>query len=294
MPTFSLGAALIFAATLCLLVIRLLFQKWQAWRLEEWVHEQLQVAEFRYAGNIGLEERLRLRATENRRLREAFGINNSLTTTSSSEHWAFLRKASWLLKRPDRNWEELYRIAEDFLGDEVNASVKEMEYGLRLAESVRCMVLAVVLFDSFGVEPSSIPRAHLVTITREINEQWLRSKRDPSGVAPSSLLYSTIESLNIVSPFPNTKSVVLSGPEVLSIIMPQYETLWRVVLLTFVTAYHHQPDAYPDAVQRTADVPACLGHPAREKEALKLAKVPSPSSSLRKLLPLPPPQFPLL
>ncbi|KAL2160138.1 hypothetical protein VTH06DRAFT_1793 [Thermothelomyces fergusii] len=134
------------------------------------------------------------------------------------------------------------------------------------------MVLAVVLFDSFGIEPASIPRADLVTITKEINEQWLRSKRNPDGVAPSSLLDSTIESLRIISRFPNSKPVELSASEVLSLIMPQYETLWRVVLLTFVTAYHHQPDAYPDAVQRTVDVPACLGHPVWEKEALKLAK----------------------
>ncbi|KAL2175402.1 uncharacterized protein P884DRAFT_206353 [Thermothelomyces heterothallicus CBS 202.75] len=263
---------LILAGPLCLFIIPLLFQKWRAWRLDEWVHKQLHVADFRYAGNISLEERLRLRAIENRRLRAAFGIDNSLTTTSPSDHWAFLRRVSWLLKREDRSWEQLYRTAEDFLGAEIKAAVKEGRYGLRLAESVRCMVLAVVLFDSFGIEPASIPRAHLVTITREINEQWLRSKRDPVGVAPSLLLYSTIESLNVMSPFPNTESVVLSAPEVLNLLMPQYETLWRVVLLTFVTAYHHQPDAYPDAVQRTADVPACLGHPAREKEALKLAK----------------------
>ncbi|AEO61533.1 hypothetical protein MYCTH_2070700 [Thermothelomyces thermophilus ATCC 42464] len=263
---------LILAGPLCLFIIPLLFQKWRAWRLDEWVHEQLRVADFRYAGNIRLEERLRLRATENRRLRAAFGIDNSLTTTSPSDHRAFLKRASWLLKRGDRSWEQLYRTAEDFLGAEVRAAVKEGRYGLHLAESVRCMVLAVVLFDNFGIEPASIPRAHLVTITREINEQWLRSKRDPVGVAPSSLLYSTIESLNVMSPFANTESVVLSAPEVLSLLMPQYETLWRVVLLTFVTAYHHQPDAYPDAVQRTADVPACLGHPAKEKEALKLAK----------------------
>ncbi|KAL2146113.1 hypothetical protein VTI28DRAFT_5206 [Corynascus sepedonium] len=161
-------------------------------------------------------------------------------------------------------------MAETFIEFEVDTALTRGR--LCLAESVRCMVFAVVLFDSFQIDSMSIPRPHLVTITKEINEQWLRSKRTPFDVAPSPLLNSTIASLNITSPFPDAESAVLSPSEVLSILMPQYETLWRVVLLTFVTAYHHQPDAYPDAVQRTFDVPACLGDPANEKEALKMAK----------------------
>jgi hypothetical protein len=136
------------------------------------------------------------------------------------------------------------------------------------------MALAVVLFDSFGTDPSTIPRSALATITEEINNQWLLSKCHPDDLAPSALLNWTIASLNIKSP---SDDRTMTPTEVLSLLMPQYETLWRVVLLTFATAYHHQPAAHPDAVQRTADVPSSLGDPAREKEALKLAKVSPPS-----------------
>ncbi|KAK4033918.1 hypothetical protein C8A01DRAFT_39614 [Parachaetomium inaequale] len=276
------------AGSVCLLPLLLfLFWEWRAWRvqgtrqragcadgagLQEWVREQRNVAGFRFAGRLGLLERLRLRATENGRLRAAFKIDNSLTTASLSVHKDFLQKASWLLRRENRSWDELYSMAQAFLKAEVETAVKKGQHNLRLAESVRCMVLAVVLFDSFGVNPASIPRADLVTITNEINKQWLRSKRQPTDATSSQLLNSAIASLNITSPFPGADHAVLSPAEILGLLMPQYETLWRVVLLTFLTAYHHQPDAHPDAAQRAADVPACLGDPNREKEALKLAK----------------------
>jgi hypothetical protein len=248
------------------------------------VRQQLDVANFHYAPDIqdDLQERLRLRATENRRLKVAFGIDNSLTTTSIAVHKAFLKTASGVLNKKGRNWEELYGIAKTFLEAEVEELEAAGKRSLRLAESVRCMVLAVVLFDSFGIDATTIPRSDLAIITAEINKQWLRSKSHPTDVTPSELLNSTIASLNITSRAQGTEQTALSPAEVLGLLMPQYETLWRVVLLTFVTAYHHQPAAYPDTAQRTATVPGCLGNPTREKEALKLAKVrclPDPTTT---------------
>lgn len=245
--------------------------------IQQWIDAQIRVATFSYAGEPGIAERLQLRASENRRLTAAFGIDNSLTTGKLSVHKAFIKRVSQLLTDNRRSWEKLYRVALSFLEAEIWNSMQTGRNSLPLAECVRCMVLTVVLFDSFGVDPASIPRADLVIITDEINKQWLQSKCDPN-VAPSRLLNRTIDSLNLKSPSqPADKAGPTMTPEdVLSLIMPQYETLWRVVLLTFVTAYHHQPGAYPDAAHRTRDVPACLGDRAREEEALKLAKVCHP------------------
>jgi hypothetical protein len=250
--------------------------------VEQWIKDQLSIANFNYAGDTTIQQRLRLRARENRRLTAAFGITNSLTTESPDEHRAFLTTATRLVKNKGRNWETLYGVAERFLLTEFETAAPshERQGSLFLAQSVRCMVLAVVLFDNFGIDPATIPRDALVTITEEINTQWLASKCAPDVVLPSGLLNATIDSLRLTSPFHPPDHPPLTAVEVLSLLMPQYETLWRVVLLTFVTAYHHQPDARQDAEQRTAGVPSCLGHPTREKEALKLAKVCFPSSIL--------------
>ncbi|KAK3304181.1 uncharacterized protein B0T15DRAFT_400694 [Chaetomium strumarium] len=251
--------------------------------VEQWTKEQRNIASFGYAGETTPQQRLRLRARENRRLRAAFGITNSLTTESLHEHKAFLTTATRLVNNKSRNWETLYGVAERFLQAELRTATtasadKNGQRSLRLAESVRCMVLAVVLFDNFGIDPATIPRDALVTITEEINTQWLRSKCAPDVVLRSGLLNATIDSLHLTSPSPPPFHPPPEHPtatEVLSLLMPQYETLWRVVLLTFATAYHHQPGARQDAEQRTAAVPSCLGgggDRTREKEALKLAK----------------------
>lgn len=259
------------------LILLVLLCKWRtSTALDQWLHGQLDVASFRFAGVSEPQQRLELRATANSRLKAAFGIDNSLTTSDPSAHAAFLRIAKRVLNKKDRNWEVLYQVAETFLQTEIqNAIAKRGEPTLPLAECVRCMCLATVMFDNFGTDPASIPREHLVTITDEINNQWLLSKRDPN-VARSARLEEALGSLNLPSPDGSGR---MSPAEVLSLLMPQYETLWRVVLLTFVTAYHQQPDAHADVVRRTADVPSCLGDPAREKEALKLAmaSIPTPS-----------------
>ncbi len=252
------------------------FRKWRAWQVQQWVHEQIRVASFSYAGKLKTEERLSLRASQNRRLVHGFGIDNSLTTESKSDHQAFLQATNQLLGRMNRSWEELFTFAENFRERELEIALQNNQPSLQLAESVRCMVLAVVLFDSFGIDPAATPRSALVTITEEINTQWMLSKCQPESVTQSDLLNSTIDSLSITS----RDGDPLTPTQVLGLLMPQYETLWRVVLLTFVTAYHHQPAAYPDTIHRTASVPSCLGNSSwEEKEALKLAKV-STSPSL--------------
>ncbi|KAK4095850.1 hypothetical protein N658DRAFT_481619 [Parathielavia hyrcaniae] len=265
-----LTTTLVSAAALCVVLQVTLFfrRQWRARRIREWVQAQRRIASFQYADSPEIDERLRLRAVENRRLKAAFGIDNSLTTSSPSTHKRFLQTSNGLLSGKGRSWEQLYRRAETFLKQETQDRAR-----LPLAQTVRCMVLAVVLSDSFGVDPASIPRRDLVTVTEEINKQWMLSKCDPDGLAPSALLNATIASISRhMAPQVVARHGEGAPEEVLGLLMPQYETLWRVVLLTFATAYHHQPAAHPDAVQRTADVPACLGDPAREKEALKLAK----------------------
>lgn len=266
--------ALLLTTATAALVILLLWGRWLEWEAEQWVAEQKAVASFVFTQTTITEERLALRAEANAALKAAFGIDNSLTTDCPLAHKAFLKKSTQILKQ-SRNWVKLYSIAESFLEAEVQAALCHTQHTLPLAESVRCMCLLVVLFDNFGIDPASISREKLVIITHEINRQWLRSKCDPN-VSRSALLDKTIDSLGLGTPpcllAAGEPAALMTSAEVLSLLMPQYETLWRVVLLTFVTAYHYQLGARVDTKQRTADVPGCLGDPARENEALTVAK----------------------
>ncbi|KAK4456679.1 hypothetical protein QBC42DRAFT_190417 [Cladorrhinum samala] len=279
-------------------VLRGLNNTEESHNVQQWLHQQRSVINFEFAGPAATkQDHLFLRASANWRVREAFGIENSLTATLALDtHKSFLSIASQHVNKRTRDWTRLYQVAKTFIQAEIAAA--RLTSGRRstttpLAECVQCACLTVVLFDNFAVtDPRALPRQALVTIASEINKQWLKSKAKSEPDLPdtqvptrSALLSETISSLNLMIPRADESynahddaaggeglglGLGLRPEEILGLIMPQYETLWRVVLLAFVTAYHRQPD--PSLVKRVEKVPECLGNPAEEREGLKVAK----------------------
>ncbi|KAJ4399736.1 hypothetical protein N0V85_005926 [Neurospora sp. IMI 360204] len=229
------------------------------------------IIDFSYAGpKLELEDRLRLRALANSRLVAAFGINTSLTSSSVSVHKKFRKLASASINKSTADWQKLYEVSMDFLQQEKTGDGRA---SVRLAGCVRCLCFVVVLVSQFGADDKKVDRSLVKRITNEINAQWLKSKEDGGAVKTSDNLNYDLGML-----FGNLKTSVvgendtgkdIDPSEALGLIMPQYETLWRVVLLTYVTAYHRQFDWR--ILERERDVPSCLGNAATEKEALKLA-----------------------
>ncbi|KAK0704904.1 hypothetical protein B0H67DRAFT_613434 [Lasiosphaeris hirsuta] len=239
--------------------------------LEVWLQQQRAIIDFSFAGHSSStkEGKLLYRAQANHRLVSAFGIDNSLTTYSTDVHEKFVKLSSKLINNSSRRWPELYLVAEGFLERNVENAAAERGQ-IRLADCVRCLCLIVVLVDAYNINLEGISPDVFLTITREINRQWLESKCD-TDAPKSDLLASSLRGLHLKKKLGAGVDISEDTPEeALGFIMPQYETLWRVVLLTFVTAYHRQ--ARTEDVRRGESVPGCLGNPVKEKEALKLAK----------------------
>lgn len=232
------------------------------------------IIDFSYAGpKLELEDRLRLRALANSRLVAAFGINTSLTSSSVTVHKEFRKLASASISKSNADWQKLYGVSMDFLQHE---KARDGRTSVRLAGCVRCLCFVVVLVSQFGADDKKVDRSLVKRITDEINAQWLKSKEDGEAVKTCDNLNYDLGML-----FGNLKTSVvgendtgkdIDPSEALGLIMPQYETLWRVVLLTYVTAYHRQFDRW-SLEKRVKDIPYCLGNAATEKEALKLAMV---------------------
>ncbi|KAK1777889.1 hypothetical protein QBC45DRAFT_443131 [Copromyces sp. CBS 386.78] len=225
------------------------------------------IIDFSYAGpKLELENRLRLRALANSRLVVAFGIDTSLTSSSVSVHKEFRKLANASISKSNADWQKLYEVAMNFLQRE-----KIGRNTVHLAECVRCLCFVVVLVSQFEADLTKLDGSIVKQVTDEINTQWLKSKVNDGTLKRSEKLKQYLYTL-FEDP---EKSVVtgaaISSTQALGLIMPQYETLWRVVLLTYVTAYHRQSDRR-SLKKRVRDVPACLGNAAIEKEALKLAK----------------------
>ncbi|KAK0741791.1 hypothetical protein B0T21DRAFT_408650 [Apiosordaria backusii] len=234
--------------------------------IEVWLRNQKSIINFSFADASKPHDTLPIRAEANENIAIAFGLINSLTTTSPSIHKSFLKTASSIINRPDRDWTALFETATSTLKTELNHVPGQ---SLPLAEVTRITCLTVVLVDNFNI-PSPISRQSLVIITEEINNQWLKAKSSTphSRPAASSLLNGHLSSLNLTL---RSSTHVLPPEEILSIIIPQYETLWRVVLVTYLLAFHLYPS--PTLPARISSVPGCLGSNSdAEKEALKLAK----------------------
>ncbi|KAK5658481.1 hypothetical protein OQA88_1870 [Cercophora sp. LCS_1] len=234
--------------------------------VETWLRNERAKINFTFLGTkLPLESRLALRAQANKRLLSAFGIINSLTTTSPHQHRVFLSAASKVVNdsenRGNSRWTTLYRVAETFLNQEIRTTKGR----ITLEDCAQRLCLTVVLVDNFGIELTNIPSQTASSIAQEINRQWLLSKCDPR-VTRSRTLEASLRSLGLRQAQGDSE---LAPEDALAIIMPQYETLWRVVLLGFVTAYHRQ--RRPATVARGRNVPNCLGNREQEAEAVKLA-----------------------
>lgn len=241
-----------------------------------WIDTQRAIVDFRFFSPHGpplpdAAIRLELRAQANARLVRAFGINNSLTTSSVHIHKQFYDKATALINEasqdPDR-WTKLYNLAGGLLKQDIVEALLAAQ-PLGLADGVRKMCLSVVLADNFGEDAIvRVERDVLGRIAGKVNAVWVRSKCEQEGDGGrDEVLEEMIAGLGLRGDRGHGEE--LRVEEVLGIIMPQYETLWRVVLLTFVTAFHRQPRQ--ENVKRVEGVPGCLGK--GDEEALKLAMV---------------------
>ncbi len=218
-------------------------------------------------------QRLELRAIPNRRLVRAFGINNSFTTMDTRRHREFLNQAGQAIQRMDGDaWERLFDVANRAM---CRASAHEddaVTTKIPLARRVRTITFIAILNVLFGVDPEDIAIDDVLTATELINKLWMQSKDSFEGQVSADDQRRLQTALHHMVPSREDADETQNNP--LNIMMPAYETMWRVVLHTFVAAAFRTSDM--ETVRQLAkavqNVPGCLGS-AEEREVLALAKV---------------------
>ncbi|RYO75669.1 hypothetical protein DL766_003808 [Monosporascus sp. MC13-8B] len=230
-------------------------------------------------------DRLTLRAIPNRRLVEAFGIDNSFTTTDTKRHTEFLTQAAQKIQNVNgEGWVRLFDVAREAVGL-AEAHVRSESPGagsqIPLARLVRISTFVTVLNILFGVKPGDISIQDVVTATDLINTLWVLSKDCPNKsllAMDKQRLRMTLDHMLGTLGEPGGDERQLNP---LNLIIPAYETLWRVVLLTFLAAAFRTSD--PDTVRWFRDVmhfvPSCFergrgstGEGDAEKIAIAFAK----------------------
>ncbi|KAI0097935.1 cytochrome P450 [Nemania sp. FL0031] len=228
------------------------------------------IADFSFLNPTTLEDRLKLRAKPNNRLITAFNISNSFTTDDRHVHHEFLtrvKKVVHLVHTED--WIKLSEVSKTIM----NLCLSHFKDGLPyipIAPFVRVVSFSLVLHILFGIEPLEVDPEEVRRATGAINRLWIQSKNEHA--APSlydkKMLNNALERL-----FPEeTMSDDRIRP--LDLIMPAYETLWRIVLLTFVSAASRNSDTTEEELQEAMrNVPQCFFQKNDiEMRALAIAK----------------------
>ncbi|KAI0020823.1 hypothetical protein F4780DRAFT_779266 [Xylariomycetidae sp. FL0641] len=249
------------------------------------LHEHRCIADFSAFGAKTLTDRLRLRAAPNTRLVTAFRINSSFTTCDEDVHGAFLLRAQAILKCNTTGWTERSDLAqasldvciEHFIG---KSSVMKRSTALHLAPLTRVFTFVFVLNALFGLKHTDVDLFKACRATDAINRLWQQSKDKPGQLREVDRLELQHLLANL-TPGNALGGTGTSSP--INMIMPAYETMWRVVLATFISAAYRQvtDETATRFEEMLRDVPACfeekpgfqhrLNNTRLEKKALTFA-----------------------
>lgn len=169
---------------------------------------------------------LEARAGPNRRLVEVFGINNLFTTIDSDYKRSFGREIRNLLRANNEDWKNIAASATTYLGWHLQLLGEE---DVPLVQLIRTTTFRAVLDHFFASEIVSRDREAIILATENINEIWMMSKTQQSSSGKKTLEARRRDlqnALKKILPQQNVGSKAKDNP--LNIILPSYETMWRV------------------------------------------------------------------
>ena len=154
-------------------------------------------------------------------------------------------------------WQVVVNHAKELVGQAIPAShpaTVGQSASVTLDSLVRSVCLKIILHVLFEMEPLELDNESIMTITESINTLWIKSK-PKAEKGPSEVDKSTLHNaLKVFFPEHNPKDHRKSS---LNLIIPSYETLWRVVLSGFlqVTFVEGASPAWTSALEQFLDHP---------------------------------------
>jgi hypothetical protein len=215
--------ALLGVATVLILVLKLrsskLYGRWPKYTTTNQAKCAQIIAGSVLNGTKNTLSKLEGRARANTRLIHAFGIDNAFTTEKAERHSEYRTKVNTHI-RPD--WD---KVARDAKGLAVT-----YQYPQNLVHLVQCFVLKMVINLIYRQDLSMLDDETVTFVATEINRIWIQSK-EPRRIVPWRKQHKLHEALGRLIPGCN-----LLDPQAnpMSLILPAFETMWRVVLRCFI------------------------------------------------------------
>jgi dihydroceramidase len=184
---------------------------------------------------------VRARAIPNQRLARAFGMDNAFTTTLD-DYWKEFRTlaARKLAVVKDDEWKYIAKTAKQVVHDKTQVSGRAGRT-IPIVPLIQLLSLKISLHVIFQTDPLASNDEVVSSLARTINELWIQSKGSfPNEEGTESLQANLRKDLN--SLFPTQSFNPRTTP--MNLIIPIYETLWRVVLQCFIeVAFRHPSSA---------------------------------------------------
>ena len=179
------------------------------------------------------------RAIPNNRLVQAFGINNAFTTSDDDFRQEFHDNASRILIATNKKWKDIAQATEQVLNDQVQVSDGEKR-GIALVPLVQSLTLKTSIHVLFQEDPLALNDELVSSFAKVINDLWIQSKDSSTSEYHGALRQKFRRDLS--SLFPSHSLSTRDTP--MNLIIPAYETLWRVVLNCFIeVAFRHPSSA---------------------------------------------------
>jgi hypothetical protein len=185
---------------------------------------------------------LEARARPNQRLKLAFGIESCFTSSDEKSCKSFRTQVEKLLYVEESEWASFAATARDTAKRALDAEADTASL-FRVVQLLTLKTMMRVFWPDR--DPKQCTNEQISTLAHELNLQWLRSK-EYTDDNPTWLFDKQISLKDAVKAvFPDWDEADCEQNPC-NLILPGYETMWRVVLRCFVevTARGHHPMAF--------------------------------------------------
>ncbi|KAI9704154.1 MAG: hypothetical protein M1836_007015 [Candelina mexicana] len=189
---------------------------------------------------------LEARAGPNQRLVRTFGIDNAFTTIDEGYWRQFRRDTGRSLTKSDEGWRSFAGTLRNSICQALtDMSEEEWRKGVLLVPLVQSLVLKFAIQFFFEGQPSSLDDATVAVIADKINILWIASKRHLPAkkmIKDQKELFSALQKI-----MPYDKNDPRKNP--LNLILPAYETMWRIVLRCFLEVRFRNAKSCPAYIE---------------------------------------------
>ncbi|KAL4820740.1 hypothetical protein BDW67DRAFT_153126 [Aspergillus spinulosporus] len=188
--------------------------------------------------------RLEAKALPNQPLKRAFGISNAFTTCNEAEAKEFVENVRRSIEVRAVDWHGLAGALHCMLESIIEENRNGSRIKVTLIPTVQSLALRAALWNLFQMrDDAHLENKHLADLGEIINGTWLIMKEERAlefkdnivlQVRLSAVFANHKTDINILDPASNP----------LNLILPSFETVWRIVLRLFIVLHRHENGDY--------------------------------------------------